>query len=194
LSASNTPQQQVTELDLASLPSLPNADDFAELTVVVSNDPWGDLTESPEEAYNVYEGTVSYFYPDRQATLILEDRPRTRRAEVIFTLEHYYYYYLRKHLTTNLDLIDLHGEVGLSSPPSFTTRRCAALSLLEIAQNSFAVHHTGISETLIEVSKLGSLAFGLPNNKDYRPSHNYFSHAFPTPKVTKGRDSLTWTM
>jgi hypothetical protein len=104
VSLNTTPQQQVAKPDLASIPSLPFTDD-AELQEVISHDQWGDAIASPEETYNTYQGTVEYFIPDRQGTLIFCHRPHTTRAEVLFMLEHLYS--LRKHLATNLDLIAL---------------------------------------------------------------------------------------
>jgi hypothetical protein len=174
VSLNTTPQQQVAEPDFASLPSLPFTDDDAELQEAISQDQWGDAIASPEKTYNAYQGTVEYFIPDRQDTLILCHRPHTT-AEVLFTLEHFSC--LRKHLTTNLNLLTKFGEVNLS-PPSFQTRRSVGLTTLELAQNSFAIHHIGISETLVDADNLGTLAFGLPAYDDYRLARNYLRMRF----------------
>jgi hypothetical protein len=155
-SSSTRPQQHITDLDLASLLPLPSTDDVAELQEVISHDAWGVANASPKEIHNSYQGTVEYLHIDRRGTLILAHRPRTSRAEALFTLEHYYY--LRKHLTSNLDLIAEHGEAGLSIPLSFRIRRSSVVTPLELAQYSFAIHHTGINETLIDAEKLGTLA------------------------------------
>jgi hypothetical protein len=68
------------------------------------------------------------------------------------------------------------------------------LITLELAQNSFAIHHIGISETLIDADNLGTQAFGLPAYDDYRLARNFFAHAFPTPKVDKNGCNLSWAM
>jgi hypothetical protein len=90
------PQQQVDKSDLASLPPLPSTDNVTELQEVTPHDALDAANVSLGEIYNLYQGTVEYFYPDRRGTFIVAYCPRTSRAEVLFTLE--YYYYLHKLL------------------------------------------------------------------------------------------------
>lgn len=91
---------------------------------------------------------------------------------------------MKKHLTTNLSLLQQYGEEGLAAGEA--DYESDHLSPVEIAQSAFAVHHIGISETLLNASQMYHFdRLGLPTYCKYRHSINYFAHDFGTPKETE---------
>ncbi|KAF2116098.1 hypothetical protein BDV96DRAFT_598862 [Lophiotrema nucula] len=97
---------------------------------------------------------------------------------------------IRRHVRINLSLIELHGEAALGQRPSIPLdfdRESKDIdkyeeSALEIDQSRFAIHHAGISETLIHATRYW---YSLPDNGPFRYLRNWFCHSYPTPRGYK---------
>ena len=173
--------------DLDVLPALPEPireemDDLARESEKPSKpeNTW-NLPFPPFPVYDDYIGQVWYSDRGRDGQLFDTVHPETTRERVRCTLAHLYC--LRKHLNANLALLQQYGEADLAAPIPPTDRKADSLTPLEVAQNSFAIHHIGIHETLSSVSIGLSLQLGLPDREPFRQSRNFFAHDFGTPNV-----------
>jgi hypothetical protein len=177
-----TPEvDDVVELEDAPLPTPPEQSEptQAPQSPEISEEDW-HLDRPTSPSYSEYTGHPKYarWIPGPELTVVSSPYLVTRsRAQDGLK----YQYCLRKHLSAILSLFAKHGEEQLRTPPSQTALRSQYTTSLEDAQNTFAIHHIGISETLLRVPT--SVALGLPANNDYRIKRNHFAHAFGTPEM-----------
>ncbi|KAJ4371292.1 hypothetical protein N0V83_004509 [Neocucurbitaria cava] len=155
--------------------------DIEDTTDVVDTSPLPTLSAAAPEAQSElnHVDSIKYFRSSTCDGSLIPgtDNGVTRRQAHSFL---YHYACLKRHLTANLAILQQYGEDGLSvTTTSPTDHDADTLSPLETAQNSFAIHHIGISETLLSSMPHNP---ALPSNQDFRISRNFFAHDFGTPK------------